>query len=132
MLPMPQLTRRRNPERPDCWHVYFGDVQAGTIARRIGNPHDTDQWEWRCGFYPGSHPGEHTSGTAATFEPTLVLSAHGPCSARIAPQPIFRRGAINRYGLLKNIGALTEASVCRRTGRAELCPGVADSVGFGR
>jgi hypothetical protein len=22
---------------------------------------------WNCGFYPGSHPGECTSGTAATF-----------------------------------------------------------------
>jgi hypothetical protein len=24
--------------------------------------------EWRCGFYPGSRPGECTSGTAASFE----------------------------------------------------------------
>jgi hypothetical protein len=65
---MPVLTRRRYPERPDCWHVYFGDVQAGTIARRSGSPQHADQWEWRCGFYPGSRPGEHTSGTAPTFE----------------------------------------------------------------
>jgi hypothetical protein len=26
------------------------------------------RWEWSCGFYPGSHPGEHQSDTAATFE----------------------------------------------------------------
>ena len=65
---MPALTRRRYPERPDCWHIYFGDVRVGTIARRIGQPHDEDPWEWNCGFYPGSHPGEHTNGTAATFE----------------------------------------------------------------
>jgi hypothetical protein len=65
---LPQLTRRRYPERPDCWHVYFGDVHVGTIARRTGNPHDTDPWAWRCGFYPGSHPGEHQGGTAATFD----------------------------------------------------------------
>jgi hypothetical protein len=25
-------------------------------------------WEWRCGFYPGCEPGEHTGGTAATFD----------------------------------------------------------------
>jgi hypothetical protein len=43
---------RRYPERPDCWHVYYGDVHVGTIARRTGNPHDTDPWAWRCGFYP--------------------------------------------------------------------------------
>jgi hypothetical protein len=23
---MPQLTRRRYPERQDCWHVYYGDA----------------------------------------------------------------------------------------------------------
>ena len=65
---MPTLTRRRYPERPDCWHVYYGDVRVGTIARRVGNPFDTDPWEWDCGFYPGSHPREHQSDTAATFD----------------------------------------------------------------
>jgi hypothetical protein len=65
---MPTLTRRRSPDRrEECWHVYYGDVHAGTIALRTGNPHDTDPWEWRCGFYPGSRPGECQSGTAATF-----------------------------------------------------------------
>jgi hypothetical protein len=65
---MPVLTRRRYSERRDCWHVYYGDVHVGTIARRAGNPHDTDQWSWGCGFYPGCGPGEHTNGTAATFD----------------------------------------------------------------
>ena len=32
-----------------------------------GNPHDTEPWEWQCGFYPGSRPGECTSGTAETL-----------------------------------------------------------------
>jgi hypothetical protein len=26
------------------------------------------QWQWRCGFYPESGPGECTVGTAASFE----------------------------------------------------------------
>jgi hypothetical protein len=65
---MPTLTRRRYPERPDCWHIYCGDVHAGTIARRVGNPFDTDPWEWNCGFYPGSHPRECTHGTSATLD----------------------------------------------------------------
>jgi hypothetical protein len=66
---MPALTRRRSTDaREECWHIYYGDVQAGTIAIRIGNPQDEDPWEWYCGFYPGSHPGEHQNGTAATFE----------------------------------------------------------------
>ena len=33
---MPELTRRHYPERQDCWHVYYGDVQVGTIAIRTG------------------------------------------------------------------------------------------------
>jgi hypothetical protein len=64
---MPALTRRRYPERRDCWHVYYGDVHVGTIARRVGCPAGVDQWEWRCGFYPGMHPSEHQDGTAVDF-----------------------------------------------------------------
>ncbi len=44
--------------------TYYGDVHVGTIAERVGNPHDTDPREWSCGFYPGSHQ----SDTTATFE----------------------------------------------------------------
>jgi hypothetical protein len=65
---MPELTRRRSADhRHNCWHVYYGDIHAGTIVERVGNPRDTDPWEWSCGFYPGSHPGECTNGTSATF-----------------------------------------------------------------
>ena len=66
---MPELTRRRSTDaREECWHVYYGDVHAGTIAIRSGIPHDEDPWEWHCGFYPGSHPGERQDGTAASFD----------------------------------------------------------------
>ena len=66
---MPELTRRRSTDaREECWHIYYGDIHAGTIAIRTGSPHDEDPWEWCCGFYPGSHPGEHQSDTAATFD----------------------------------------------------------------
>jgi hypothetical protein len=30
-------------ERPDCWHVYYGDVNVGTIAVRPGVPADVNQ-----------------------------------------------------------------------------------------
>ena len=54
---MPALTRRRNPDaRQESWLVYYGDVHVGTIGLRLGSPSDTDQWQWRCGFYPGSEP----------------------------------------------------------------------------
>jgi hypothetical protein len=65
---MPALTRRRYPERQDCWHVYYGDVHVGTIALRSGCPIDVDQWSWSCGFYLGVEPGEHQDGTAVDFE----------------------------------------------------------------
>jgi hypothetical protein len=65
---MTALTRRRCPDVPEeCWRAYCGDVHVGVIAVRTGKPHDTDPWEWRCGFYPGSCPGEHRSGVAACF-----------------------------------------------------------------
>jgi hypothetical protein len=52
---MPALTRRRSTDaREECWHIFYGDVHAGTIAIRSGVPHDEDQWGWSCGFYPGS------------------------------------------------------------------------------
>ena len=66
---MPTLTRRRSIDaREECWHVYYGDVLAGTIAIRSGNPQDEDPWEWHCGFYQGCHPGEHQDGTAASLD----------------------------------------------------------------
>ncbi|WP_146687897.1 hypothetical protein [Bradyrhizobium canariense] len=65
---MTVLTRRREPDRPDCWFVCYDDVRLGTIARRAGVPVDVDQWSWDCGFYPRSHAGHRSDGTAATFE----------------------------------------------------------------
>jgi hypothetical protein len=69
LLRMLELTRRRSAKnRQECWHVFYGDVQVGTIDRRTGNPHDTDPWEWLCGFYPGCDPGQAADGCAETFE----------------------------------------------------------------
>jgi hypothetical protein len=63
------LTRRRDPDaRQESWLILYSDVHVGTIGLRSGNPFDTDQWQWRGGFYPGSEPGDWTSGTAASFD----------------------------------------------------------------
>ena len=43
-------------------------VHAGTIMRCVGNPNTAPQWQWRCGFSPGSGPGECKNGTAASYE----------------------------------------------------------------
>jgi hypothetical protein len=66
---LPDLTRRRDPDaNQETWRVYYGDVCVGVIAMRSGNPTTTEPWEWRCGFYPGSKPGECAYGTATTFD----------------------------------------------------------------
>jgi hypothetical protein len=40
---MPELTRRRSSDhRHQCWQVYYGDIHAGTISERVGNPRNTD------------------------------------------------------------------------------------------
>jgi hypothetical protein len=41
---------------------------SARFALRAGMPPGEDPWDWNCGFYPGSHPGECTDGTAATFK----------------------------------------------------------------
>jgi hypothetical protein len=69
---MPALTRRRYPERPDCWHIYYDDVHVGTIAVRPGVPVDVDQWGWSCSFYPRTQPRQDSAGTAETFEQAKV------------------------------------------------------------
>jgi hypothetical protein len=65
---MPALTRRRDTDRQECRRIYCGDVHVGTIAVRSGIPHDQRRGARRCGFYPGSEPGECKSGTVATFD----------------------------------------------------------------
>ena len=66
---MPALTRHRDPDvAQETWRVHFDHVHVRTIAECVGNPGAACMWQWRCGFYPGSRPGECTGGTAATFE----------------------------------------------------------------
>jgi len=66
---MPTVTPRRDPHaRQESWLILYGDVHVGAIGLRSGNPFGTDQWQWRCGFYPGSERGDCTSGTAASCD----------------------------------------------------------------
>jgi hypothetical protein len=80
-----KLTRRRDPDRADCWHIYCADIHAGTIAKAVGMPNAVNHWNWSAGFYPGSKPGEIKSGSADTFE-----------SARAAFEKAWQRFAATR------------------------------------
>jgi hypothetical protein len=53
---MPTLTRKRVNDRPETWHVHYAGVRVGVIVERSGAPPSSDQWQWVCGFYPGSNP----------------------------------------------------------------------------
>jgi hypothetical protein len=66
---MTGLTRRRDTDTTrEKWSIFFDGAYIGSIERRAGVPNHVDQWEWRCGFYPGCDPGHYTSGWAQTFE----------------------------------------------------------------
>jgi hypothetical protein len=66
---MPELTHRRSPDhRHKCWHIYYGDVHVGTIAVRGGNPQTPTRGNGTAASIQARSPGEHQSGTAATFE----------------------------------------------------------------
>jgi hypothetical protein len=67
-LRLPELTRKRVNDRPETWHVHYVGVRVGVIVERSGIPPSSDPWQWFCGFYPGSNPGEQQYGTAADFD----------------------------------------------------------------
>ena len=50
---MPALTRRRDRDASqETWLIFYdGDIRAGTVALRSGQPTTTEPWEWSCGFY---------------------------------------------------------------------------------
>ncbi|MCS3896420.1 hypothetical protein M2171_005553 [Bradyrhizobium japonicum USDA 38] len=61
-------TRRRSENsHQETWHIYFGDVHVGMIGTRAGVPKEVDQCGWHLGFYPGTEPGTHQSGSAETY-----------------------------------------------------------------
>jgi hypothetical protein len=116
---MPALTRRRYTEyRDECWHIYYGDVHVGTIAIRVGIPPDEDPWGWICGFYPGSHPGEHEGGTAATFEgPGPNSKMRGGVFCRNELRPISKNGGMPATGRRANMPCGKLGKGCRPRSR---------------
>jgi len=90
---MLELTRRRSTDaRQECWHIRYGDLHAGTIAIRSGNPHDAKIH----GSGAAASMGEHQSDTAATFEDARAdFERAWLVFYQTAPTPIFRHGAMS-------------------------------------
>ena len=112
---MHTLTRKQINEQPERWQIHYAGVRVGLIQQRSGAPPSSDQWEWHCGFYPGSNTGEQRYGTAATFDEARLRSKrHGETICRNAPKPTSRNGARMRPGTLQNtrigISAVSERS----------------------
>ena len=93
---MPILTRRRYPQRPDCWHIYYGDVCVGAIARRVGNPFDTDPGNGVADSIPAVSPASaRATPPKRSTRPVATSKRHGWCFYRSEPRPTFRNGAIS-------------------------------------
>jgi hypothetical protein len=115
---MAVLTRRKYPERVDCWHIYYGDVCVGTIARRTGCPVDVDQWEWGCGVYPGTEPGQGESGTAVDFD--HARAGFEAAWQRLLPtgtEADSKNGATNATGPRRNTLCGHAVNYCLPSGR---------------
>jgi hypothetical protein len=99
---MTELTRRRMKDsKVDVWHVFYGDVQVGTIGMRSGVPNDVDQWGWTCGF--NSQHLRITEGTAALvrakFEEAWQAYLPGCIDADFAEHREHRAWTIWKYAM---------------------------------
>jgi hypothetical protein len=54
----------RTPPRGMLAHLLWRHPRRNNFRAR----RQSDQWEWNCGFYPGSESGQISSDTAAVFE----------------------------------------------------------------
>ena len=116
MMPCPSLPAAAISKPAKCRQIYFGDVRVGTIAIRTGNPHDTDPWEWWCGFYPGSHPRERQSGTAATFDQARAdFEAASRVFLSNRTEADFQAWVMSETRSLANMRSGTPATGCRPT-----------------
>src|SRR5258708_6588066 len=92
---MPELTRRRSTDaREECWHVYYGDVLAGPIANRSGNPHDGDRGDGIAVSIRGpTQANIRTEPPPASRRPASISKPRGRFFWRNEPMLTFRRGA---------------------------------------
>jgi hypothetical protein len=102
---MPALTRKRINDQPERWHVHYAGVRVGMIVERSGVANRAEPWEWHCGFYPGSDPGDQRYGRAASFE-----------AARAAFEAAWREylppAQRSRLPSLARSGSLDQAQIC--------------------
>ena len=87
-------------------------------STRAGCPADLEQWEWKCGFYPGIEPSQHESGTAIDFD-------HARAAFKAAWRVIllglteadFRKWRCDRDRTAENMPCGSEERSCHRSGR---------------
>src|SRR5580704_18097635 len=115
---MPTLTRRRDLDAQDEWHVYYGDVRAGTISKRIGIPPDEDPWGLACGFYRAAiSESKPTKQHRQSTRRALSSRKRGRFSSPIEPRPIFRKGARSKPSPHGNIACGIPGTGCQHNRR---------------
>jgi hypothetical protein len=101
---MPALPHRRCPERQDCWHLYYGNVHMGTIARRAGCPAAL-----LCGLrYPDANLVRNSVAIASLdgslqpndglVDPVIVLRGIGLCFLAASAGLFYMRGRFSLPG----------------------------------
>jgi hypothetical protein len=94
---MPELSRRRSTDaREECWHIYYGDIHAGTIAIRTGNLMMRIRGSGiAVSIRDRSRASNRTARPPPSTRPAPISSAPGGCFCRIELRLISRRGAIS-------------------------------------
>src|SRR4051794_38069738 len=88
---MPALTQ-------DCWHVYYGDVHVGTIARRVGCSTSTN---WNGAAVLSGDPDRCRQGTAWR---------HSAMSNQNGSNPNQRWNAYSDYWLVSDVRLLVRTT----------------------
>jgi hypothetical protein len=130
---MPALTRRRYPERPNCWPVYYDDVQVGCIA---GRPASRSTSTNGAGIAASLR--RRIVGTGLTerpghsTKPGPISNTHGAPTSRGAPMLISRNTAASAPGRLGNMRcAMPPAANATGGGRSTcFCGAAIDNAGL--
>jgi hypothetical protein len=64
---MPALTRRRHPERPDCWHVTMAMCKSARLRSNRDCRSAPSNGDGTAAFVPPSHRGRDLAGYSSSF-----------------------------------------------------------------
>lgn len=109
---MTPLTRRKDPHRPDCWLIYFGDVHVGKRVRSA-RPMLPKNGDGSAASIPAANLATFVSALLGLSRRRAAFSsALGVSSLPAKPKLTTRPGAMNAIGLEENIPRRRAARRC--------------------